>query len=96
MTISKYKACSYNVLNQTAILCSSLAYLTYMGNWLSLTLALSAGPADTPSWKRTFLFWFKPLLYTFMAGFVIFSMAATITFCDERIPRGLSLSIQTA
>lgn len=82
------------MLHQSSMLFASMAYLTYIGNWLSLTVALRVSSKQGGNWQMHFLFWFKPFLYTFICFFSIFTLGTTMVFCQQIIPTTISIIIE--
>ena len=94
MSFWKLNKCAFNLFEFLPLIFASMAYFTYIGNWLSLTLALSASSVRTTAWKQSFLKWFRPGLYIVITIYFVFTMAFILSHCHYCIPIGLTYAIQ--
>jgi hypothetical protein len=94
MSLWNLNKCAFNLFEFLPLIFSSMAYFTYIGNWLSLTLALSASSVRTATWKQSFLKWFRPGLYCVIIVFFVLSMAFILSNCHSPIPISLTYVIQ--
>ena len=94
MSVWKFNACAFNLLELLPTIFTSMAYSTYIGNWMSLTLALSIASDRRVTWKHTFLRKFRPGLYIFLSVYFVFTVTVILTFCHSPIPVGLIYVIQ--
>jgi hypothetical protein len=93
MSLWNLNKCAFNLFEFLPLIFSSMAYFTYIGNWLSLTLALSASSVRTATWKQSFLRWFRPGLYCVIIVFFVLSMAFILSTCHSPIPISLTYAI---
>jgi hypothetical protein len=94
MSFWNLNKCAFNLFEFLPLIFSSMAYFTYIGNWLSLTLALSASSVRTATFKQSFLRWFRPGLYCVIVLYFALSMAFILSHCHSRIPISLTYAIQ--
>ncbi len=83
LSVFKLSTCAYNFLNEMSILFSLLAYVAYIGNWLSLVIALRVSAKQGGSWQINFLRYFKPCLFLIMTCHALFTVIVTIMNCRQ-------------
>jgi hypothetical protein len=81
MTFWKLNVCAFNLFEFLPTIFTSMAYFTYLGNWLSLTLALSIASQRRKNWKHAFLKWFRPGLYIFVGVYFVFIVTFILSNC---------------
>jgi hypothetical protein len=81
MTFLTLSTCAYTVVYQLSVATSSMAYLAFIANWFNLTMALKWN-SKQDSCKGKLMKHFKPLLYTFIAIFLLTSLTLTMIYCE--------------
>ena len=85
MTIAKYNSCFYNFMHQLPIAFSTLAYLTYIGNWFRLCVAL-AFDRHPVGWKYYVFKWSKPVIYGFVIVNLVYTFTTVSIYCHRPPP----------
>ena len=85
MTVGKYDSCFYNFLHQLPIALSTLAYLTYIGNWFRLCVALAFDRRPV-GWKYYVVKWSKPVLFAVVVVTLVYTVTTSAVYCNEPPP----------
>ena len=94
MSTWKFNACAFNLFELLPTIFTSMAYSTYIGNWMSLSMALSIVSDRRATWRHTFMQYFRPALYVSLSVYFVFTIVVILSHCHSAIPVGLIYLIQ--